>query len=153
MKTLLETIAEARSLAGKQGTGFRVALPSKRAGRLTGRITEFCGGEENDPVSWDEARRKQAKQESDDEFEAKREPAVFVQLDPEDRTLTYGLPTEDIHKTIEALADDDEDFFLTGRHSLDELMLLAIGAVSRQEEAEDFIPEHSRDAELYYQLR
>jgi hypothetical protein len=140
VKTLLETIAEARSLAGAPGAGFRLSLPT-------------TGGVENDPVSYASARLKAATEETDDEFEQKREPIVYVQLDPEDRTLTCGLPTEDILRTIEALADDDEDFFLTGRHTLDEAMLLAIGAVSRVEEAEDFIPQGKQDAELYYSLR
>ena len=140
MKTLLETIAEARSLAGRQGAGFRLSLPT-------------TGGVENDPVSYASARLKAGAEETDDEFKQKREPVVFVHLDPEDQTLTSGLPTEDVMRTIEALADDDQEFFTTGRHTLDEAMLLAIGAVSRVEEPKEFIPQGKHDAEMYYQLR
>ena len=88
----------------------------------THRVIQFVKRaleEEREQLDWLHVSAKE-----DEEFEAKREPIQFIQLDDEDRTLTCGLPTDDVAAVMQALEEDDQDFFQTGRHALDEAMLI-----------------------------
>ena len=128
MKSLMEVLAEARALEAGQ-TSLRVQHGRKSLG----------GTDYTKVVS------REKTEQTDEEFAKRREPIIYDVIDPEDRTLTCGIPTDDVLATIEALASDDEV-------DVDEVMALAMASVTRDEDL-DYIPESVKGQALYWELR